>query len=154
MRHYYKREILNEVYLSSSLYHSICCASTEYQCRYVTCDYSVWSSWSSSCGNGMKRKRTLTKQTQHIKEQQGGCSGLTTTCDREQLETKNTLCKWLCYEASIILKGYNSTYLTLFPNISNIWCTPRQLKVFPIVSIKRSHLRISFMDSYKKNRFL
>ncbi|XP_078353361.1 uncharacterized protein LOC144638092 isoform X2 [Oculina patagonica] len=67
-------------------------ACKKYKCRYVTCDYSVWSSWSTSCGNGMKRKRTLTKQNEHIKEQQGGCSGLTTTCEKEKVETKNSLC--------------------------------------------------------------
>ena len=67
---------------------------TEYKCRYVTCDYSVWSSWSTSCGTGMKRKRTLTKQNEHIIEQQGGCSGLTTSCQKEKVETKNSLCEY------------------------------------------------------------
>ena len=66
---------------------------TEYQCFYVTCEYTGWSEWSSSCGNGMKRVRRLSKQTERIKEQQGGCSGLTTTCEKEQLETKNTQCE-------------------------------------------------------------
>lgn len=67
-------------------------ACKKYKCRYVTCDYSVWSSWSTSCGTGMKRKRTLTKQNVHTIEQQGGCSGLTTTCQKEKVETKNSLC--------------------------------------------------------------
>ncbi|CAH3168650.1 unnamed protein product [Porites evermanni] len=64
----------------------------KYQCFYVTCEYTGWSEWSSSCGSGMKRVRRLSKQTERIKEQQGGCSGLTTTCEKEQLETKNTQC--------------------------------------------------------------
>ncbi|XP_068676816.1 uncharacterized protein [Montipora foliosa] len=64
----------------------------KYKCKYVTCEYSEWSSWSSSCGTGMRRRKTLTKQTELIKEQQGGCSGLPTTCDRELLETKSTIC--------------------------------------------------------------
>ena len=41
----------------------------------------------------MKRKRTLTKQNEHIIEQQGGCSGLKTSCDKEELETKDMDCK-------------------------------------------------------------
>ena len=69
-------------------------SSTEYECRYVTCDFSVWSSWSTSCGTGMKRKRTLTRQNEHIIEQQGGCSGLTTSCQTEEVETKNSLCEY------------------------------------------------------------
>lgn len=42
----------------------------------------------------MKRKRTLTKQNEHVIEQQGGCSGLKTSCDKEELETKDMDCKY------------------------------------------------------------
>ena len=42
----------------------------------------------------MKRKRTLTKENEHIIEQQGGCSGLKTSCDKEELETKDMDCKY------------------------------------------------------------
>ena len=66
---------------------------TVFKCKYVTCDYSLWSSWSISCGRGMKRKKTLTKQNDHITEQQGGCSGLQTTCDKEKVETKDMDCE-------------------------------------------------------------
>lgn len=64
-----------------------------FKCKSVTCDYSLWSSWSISCGRGMKRKKTLTKQNDHITEQQGGCSGLQTICDKEKVETKDMDCE-------------------------------------------------------------
>ena len=49
----------------------------------------------------MKRKRTLTKVTEVMVEQQGGCSGLPTTCDKDKLETKDVLCKYhVIYECT------------------------------------------------------
>lgn len=35
----------------------------------------------------------LTNVTEHVIEQQGGCSGLQTICDKELLETKDANCK-------------------------------------------------------------
>ena len=81
-------------FFTATWFVSICFDIIDFTCRYVTCDYSVWSSWSVSCGNGMKRKRTLTKTNEHTMEQQGGCSGLTTTCEKEKTETKDMLCKF------------------------------------------------------------
>lgn len=66
---------------------------SEYKCEYMKCDYSVWSTWSTTCGKGMTRKRTLTKMTKHTIEQQGGCSGLPTTCNKQNVETKDSICK-------------------------------------------------------------
>jgi len=63
-----------------------------FKCKYVTCDYSIWSAWSTSCGKGMRRRKTLTNETEHVIGQQGGCSGLQTICDKELLETKDTKC--------------------------------------------------------------
>lgn len=68
-------------------------SSLAFKCKYVTCDYSAWSEWSISCGKGMKRRKTLTKVNEHIIEQQGGCSGLATTCEEEKVETKDMDCK-------------------------------------------------------------
>lgn len=72
---------------------------SEYKCEYMKCDYSVWSTWSTTCGKGMTRKRTLTKMTKHTIEQQGGCSGLPTTCNKQNVETKDSICKCFVRDA-------------------------------------------------------
>ena len=102
--------LLNYFNYNLFLFSLIICFFTEYQCFYVTCEYTGWSEWSSSCGNGMKRVRRLSKQTERIKEQQGGCSGLTTTCEKEQLETKNTQCESFsfCFPSPPISEKKNS----------------------------------------------
>ncbi|KAK3717080.1 hypothetical protein QZH41_009449, partial [Actinostola sp. cb2023] len=65
---------------------------SSFTCRYVTCDYGAWSAWSKSCGQGMRRVRTLTKVNEHTIQQQGGCSGMKQTCDAQTVETKNDHC--------------------------------------------------------------
>ena len=82
----------------------------------MTCDYSVWSSWSTSCGTGMTRKRTLTEENEYIIEQQGGCSGLKTSCDKEEMETKDMDCK---YNSKIEEKLVRSEVLKLMNNSSS-----------------------------------
>jgi len=64
----------------------------------------------------MKRKRTLTKENEHVIEQQGGCSGLKTSCDKEELETKDMDCK---YNSKIEAKLVRSEVLKLINNSSS-----------------------------------
>lgn len=68
---------------------------TAYNCRYVTCDYYQWSSWSASCGVAIKRTRGLSKVNEHFIKQQGGCSGLKVTCDKQETEIKTTNCEFI-----------------------------------------------------------
>jgi len=64
----------------------------------------------------MKRKRTLTKENEHVIELQGGCSGLKTSCDKEELETKDIDCK--C-NSKIEAKLVRSEVLELINNSSS-----------------------------------
>ncbi|XP_048582331.1 uncharacterized protein LOC5506315 isoform X2 [Nematostella vectensis] len=65
---------------------------SSFSCRYVSCEYSTWGSWSKSCGSGMTRVRSLTKTNTLVKDQQGGCSGLPQTCQQQQSETTSSSC--------------------------------------------------------------
>ncbi|XP_031574613.1 uncharacterized protein LOC116308348 isoform X2 [Actinia tenebrosa] len=71
-----------------------------FTCKYVTCDYAPWSAWSASCGKGMRRTQRLVKVNQHTKQQQGGCSGLQTTCEATKTESKDMKCQCRYVECS------------------------------------------------------
>ena len=83
---------------------------TAFNCRYVTCDYYQWSSWSASCGIGMKRTRGLSKVNEHFIKRQGGCSGLKVTCDKQETETKTANCEFML-EFSRGSKKHKLTFL-------------------------------------------
>ena len=74
------------------------------QCKYVTCSWNDWSSWSATCGTSFRQRTS--KATDHVINKPS-CSDLQTSCPGPQLDTKTTNCK-LNHWTVFFLRCYRS----------------------------------------------
>ncbi|XP_066936875.1 uncharacterized protein [Clytia hemisphaerica] len=78
-------------------------------CKYVSCSYNEWSSWSSECGEKVTRTRSV--NTQQLSKELVSCAGLTTSCVHFKDQSQETA------------KQCNCSYVDCVPRSWSTWST-------------------------------